>query len=372
LGPRYPFNDVDLRDLNNSRTQQIILVGEGKKVLEIGPASGSVTKALREHGCHVTCIEIDPEAARLARKYANRTIRGDIEAIELRKATRGEKYDVILLGDVLEHVKEPKRVLERLRPCLKRSGYVVATVPNVAHGSVRLLLLDGNFDLQPSGILDSTHLHFFTRKTFLELFASSGYVVEEFRTITVPIDSAENLALDLAKYPQELVESILSDPEAMVHQFALVAKPGKPRMRSQKGRRLPVSRRLGPTAGSDTDPLSTLLRIYWLRQDLQRAYPEVRKGNYLRLVEWASLTRDGSRPILRPYRSWYATNPLSKQAHVTKERLEGRVIELEKLNEGSQASMQEKDAKIRELQDRLNTIENSGTRKLVKRISGGW
>jgi len=314
---RYADEEVDLRRKNDSRTQQVLMVGTNKKVLEIGPASGYVTRALRRRGCDVTCVENDAKAARAARKYASRMIFGDIETLNLGKRLRQERYDVIVLGDVLEHLKDPASVLKRLGPYLRRSGYVVATVPNIAHGSVRLLLLDGIFDPQPNGILDFTHLHFYTRKTLQELFRDSGYAVRVLKEIRAPISEALNLRLELGEYPQELLRALESDPNSTVHQFAVIAKPAGARstiQRIAKQRKL-VSRGLRKDTVPElrSDPLSTVLNLYSKRRDLQMAFPEVRSGEYSQLLEWArgavEKRADGYH-ILSPHASWYRDNHL--------------------------------------------------------------
>ncbi len=336
--PKYIDKDVDLREEGDSRTQQVLMVGENKKVLEVGPASGYVTRALRERGCHVTCIEIETKAARVASKFSNKMICGNIETLDLGKVLRREKFDVILFGDVLEHLKDPGAVLRRLRPHLKSSGHVVATVPNIAHGSIRLLLLDGIFDSQRTGIMDSTHLHFYTRKTICELFRESGYRVQQIKEIKVPISAAENLKIDLGKYPQELVEALESDSEATVHQFALTAIPARmsTRARIVSEHRTLVTRELRSKMSRRllSDPLSMLLGLYSAREDLQKAFPEVRKGDYGRLIDWVSNViknrTDAYRLFLR-HAPWYDDNPISSEPQLERlrEELLSRIANLE-------------------------------------------
>ena len=340
---RYRFRETDLKDTGDSRTQQVLMIGPNKKVLEIGPATGYVTKALRELGCEITSIEIDPKAARVARRYSNRTIQGDIETLDLRKTLNDEKYDVILFGDILEHLKEPSAVLRRVRPYLKQIGRVVATVPNIAHGSVRLLMLDGNFEPKLTGLLDSTHLHFYTRKTLVELFSISGYSVESVKEIRLPIHAAENLKLDIDKYPPDLIRAIESDPEATVYQFAVAATTARmrPARRGLARQRRHVSKLL---ITQDTmDPLSALLTIYHARRDLQLAFPGVRHGDYNGLLRWASQsTADNSRRLMDRYLQWYRTGTVS-----------------------STDVLQLKDNQIKNLEERVNAIEAGLAWRLV-------
>jgi len=365
---KYAFKEVDLHNLEDSRTQQVLMVGANKKVLEIGPATGYITKSLRERGCDVTCVEIDAKAARIARKYASRMIRGDIETLDLTKALKGERYDVILFGDALEHLKNPSAILQRVRPYLKRSGTIVATIPNVAHGSVRLLLLDGNFDPQPTGLLDSTHLHYYTRKTTLELFSTSGYSAKIVKEIKAPITAAENLNLDLKRYPPELVSAIESDPNATINQFAVIARPTrKPIAEHKMGRRLPVSSKLNQplTKPRTRDPLSVLLSVYYARPDLRAAYPEVRDSNYDRLVQWAAKAHeidDRSATQLTKHAAWYRHGPISQLEH-TRSELAAKQDIIAKL----QSELLVRDDSIRKLQSEL-LVRDDSIRKLQSEL----
>src|SRR5262245_7663973 len=159
---------------------QLERIPPASKVLEIGAAGGHMTRALVERGCRVWAIEAEPSLASGVQDVASRLIVGDIEAMDLEQAVGGERFDVILLGDVLEHLRHPDRVLNRLQPLLVSSGHLVVSLPNVAHGSVRLALLLGRFDYTPYGLLDDTHLRFFTRSSLVSLFEKSGWSVADF------------------------------------------------------------------------------------------------------------------------------------------------------------------------------------------------
>src|SRR5439155_24206463 len=162
---------VNLDDPNQSLTQMVLLSGIGRRILEVGPATGYVTKVLTERGNRVTGIELDPEMAKIAEEYAERMIVGDVETLDLEEEFEPGSFDIILLGDVLEHLRDPLTTLKRLVALLAGDGAIVASIPNVAHGAVRLALLDGIFTYTPSGLLDATHLRFYTRESMHQLFA---------------------------------------------------------------------------------------------------------------------------------------------------------------------------------------------------------
>src|SRR5215217_8074158 len=182
---------INLENRNSSHALMVELVGHGKRVLDAGCGTGDLAEALAERGCRVTGIEIDPEAARQAEKYCERVIVGDVEDLDLSEYLDDEPFDVILFGDVLEHLKDPLRTLDRLKPSLRPEGHVVASIPNVAHGSVRLALMQGKFQYSPLGLLDDTHLRFFTRESVEQLFEDAGFLITELKRTLVGIFDTE-------------------------------------------------------------------------------------------------------------------------------------------------------------------------------------
>lgn len=217
---------IDLAEKNTSHAQVISLTGRGKKVLEVGPATGSMTRVLQELDCRVTCIEVDPVAAEVAQKYSERMIVGSIEEMDLSETLPGEEFDVVIFSDVLEHLVDPAAVLRAARPLLAPGGYVCSSIPNVAHGSIRLALLTGRFNYTELGLLDRTHLRFFTREGMAELFSAGGFEIAEWRRVEVDIFSTE-LGLRAEDYPKTLVDSVREFPDYTTYQYVLRAEPVK-------------------------------------------------------------------------------------------------------------------------------------------------
>ena len=156
----------------------------GDRVFEGGVSSGYLAEALTDAGRIVDGAEIDAGAAESARRVCETVIVGDLQHLGADALTHD--YDVLLFGDTLEHLPDPALVLARLRPRLKSGGVVVVSVPNIANWAMRLSLLLGRFRYTDRGILDRTHLRFFTRRTVVELLKSSGYRVIELRA-SVPV-----------------------------------------------------------------------------------------------------------------------------------------------------------------------------------------
>lgn len=148
------------------------------RVLEVGCAEGRLGASLKQAGlaAEVVGIEIVADVARIATARLDRVVCGDIETMD-REVPGLEKnsFDYVLCGDVLEHLRDPWESLRWLVSLLKRDGRLVASVPNVRHWSVILpLVFKGQWEYRTHGILDRTHLRFFTRDTAIELMYGSG------------------------------------------------------------------------------------------------------------------------------------------------------------------------------------------------------
>jgi SAM-dependent methyltransferase len=145
-------------------------------------ATGALAK-MRWPGVRVTGIEIVPEAAERAAQRLDRVIAGSAETLDFSAAGLHD-IDAVLLADVLEHLLDPWSFLERLRGALAPHAVVAASIPNVAN----LWLLDelaaGRFDYSDDGLLDRTHVRFFTRKSIGELFERTGYTIERWDRLT--------------------------------------------------------------------------------------------------------------------------------------------------------------------------------------------
>lgn len=153
-------------------------IENGSNVLDVGCATGYFAKKLKEKKCNVWGIEIDSSASQKAKKYCEKVFVGDIEK-EKSLPFQKHFFDYILLMDILEHLKNPSSALRIFKPYLKKDGKIIISVPNVAFLSIRLALLRGKFAYQELGIMDATHLRFFTKKTLLEMIEKTGLRIEE-------------------------------------------------------------------------------------------------------------------------------------------------------------------------------------------------
>jgi methionine biosynthesis protein MetW len=171
---RYEHVPIALTNINNPHTLIINRIRPGAHVLEVGCADGYMSEALTAlRSCTVTGIEINPDAADVARKYCRRVIVGDLEDGLLERIP--DRFDVVTFADVLEHLRIPSTVLRQARALLADDGYIVISLPNIAHWEVRYRLLRGRFEYEKYGILDSTHLRFFTLPSARRFIEQAGF-----------------------------------------------------------------------------------------------------------------------------------------------------------------------------------------------------
>jgi 2-polyprenyl-3-methyl-5-hydroxy-6-metoxy-1,4-benzoquinol methylase len=150
--------------------------GETPMVLDVGCGRGALAEAIRGRGYAVWGIEENPAACEVARVRTDRAIECNLNQIEQVKAEiGGERFDIVVFSDVLEHVYDPFSVLKGYQSVLKPGGRVLISVPNVAVWTNRLALMAGRFDYRATGVMDRTHIRFFTFKTASELVEAAGF-----------------------------------------------------------------------------------------------------------------------------------------------------------------------------------------------------
>ncbi len=200
-------------------------VPDESSVLDIGCSSGYLAAQLAQRGCRVVGVEVNHADAVAAREFCEFVIEGDVETLKLTEQLGGRTFDAILLGDVLEHLRTPESVLSGLHGLLRTDGCIAVSVPNVAHASIRLQLLLGGFWYTPVGLLDETHLRFFTLDTFTALADSAGFRVIDTTPIEEPINpdlfGQVVTQLGLGHDGAARLERFLSAPSAMTFQYVM-------------------------------------------------------------------------------------------------------------------------------------------------------
>jgi 2-polyprenyl-3-methyl-5-hydroxy-6-metoxy-1,4-benzoquinol methylase len=204
------------------------LVGRNKRVLELGSSTGYLTDAMQTHfDCEVLGVEIDGEAASLSRGRGNEVLQHDLDIVDLSEILAGRKFDVVLCADVLEHLRNPERLLRACYDLLEEDGMVVASIPNAAHADIRLALLGGQLPFRPMGLLDNTHVKFFTRASVEQLFEAACFQVVSVSRNRWGIGKTE--VQPYLKPVKSSLELLLKrDPEAETYQFIVTCRKYRP------------------------------------------------------------------------------------------------------------------------------------------------
>lgn len=217
-----------VEDPNSSWYKIFHLIKPSSKVLDIGCSSGNFGEVLtKSKNCVVDGIELDQKDAIEAEKKLRKVYNINIETDSLNDLK--DKYDYIYFGDVIEHLVNPAQALIRIKKFLKNGGKILFSIPNMAHVSSRLMLLKGDFEYGETGLLDNSHLHFYTLREIKRVFQAAGYYIDL-------LDNTE------ATYPPELIteqlrelginmtpelEKLLNSDEARVFQYVGTAVTAK-------------------------------------------------------------------------------------------------------------------------------------------------
>lgn len=189
-----------------------------KRVVEVGCSSGALAQAYAgiNPDCIYTGIEIDPDFAEVAKATCHEVICGDIEHFTDELFLQLFPSDCWIFGDTLEHLYDPWALLQRIKPHLAPTAEIIACIPNAQHWSIQVKLNCGLFRYEDQGLLDRTHIRWFTRTTILEMFEASGYKIvglfariydEPGREIFLPCINA--MALAAGMDPQQATDDAL-------------------------------------------------------------------------------------------------------------------------------------------------------------------
>lgn len=220
--------DVDeaAEPTNAGSSQSVILelVGPDRRVLDLGCGTGHLARALAAQGCSVVGVEPDAAAAEKAGDALEQLVVGDLDELDLVETFGEHSFDVVVYDDMFEGLRDPRGSLQQARRVLRPGGSLVASVHNVSHGDVRLALLAGHWDYAQSGLLDESHLRFYTHDTIRRLLQSSGFAVVDTRRIERPMFATE-LGMSADDHPAELVAALLTSPDSQTYRFVQRAVP---------------------------------------------------------------------------------------------------------------------------------------------------
>ncbi|WP_171940788.1 class I SAM-dependent methyltransferase [Herbaspirillum rubrisubalbicans] len=169
--PAHDFHNPDLLSL---------MPETSSKIIEVGCSSGALAKAFKQKNsnCQYIGIEIDSDYIELAKRYCDKCLNLDIENVDDDFYLNNSDCDCWVFGDTLEHLRDPWKVLKKIRDNIQLNGKVVACIPNAQHWSLQVKLSIGDFRYEDQGLLDKTHLRWFTRQTIIEMFEQVGFKIE--------------------------------------------------------------------------------------------------------------------------------------------------------------------------------------------------
>jgi 2-polyprenyl-3-methyl-5-hydroxy-6-metoxy-1,4-benzoquinol methylase len=215
---------VRAHGLGGSHRLMLSEVTEGARVLDVGCSAGYLAERLAARGCTVVGFERDAASAAAAEAHCAEVIVGDVESPEDRARVPGG-FDFVLFGDVLEHLVDPWAALRFARGLLSPGGAAIVSVPNVAAWPVRFGLLAGRFEYADCGLLDRTHLRFFTRRSARELAEQAGFRVERerFAHLERPAGPIDRTLPMVASVGERALARLL--PGLFAQQFVLRLRP---------------------------------------------------------------------------------------------------------------------------------------------------
>jgi 2-polyprenyl-3-methyl-5-hydroxy-6-metoxy-1,4-benzoquinol methylase len=223
-------------------------------VLDIGCGAGMMGRYLGENNeCIVDGVDIDPDAVAIARPKYRTVGVFDLEKDSLLSTFKAEAYDCIVMADVIEHLVHPEQLFEDVKKLLKPDGILLFSIPNITHLSAGLELVLGKFAYQNSGLLDATHVRFYSRSGFIEKLESCGIYVEDVDTVKRDVDKAEFQGYK--SFPKEWIRDIVRDREdALTYQWIMSARLFKTTLRKSTN---------PAVAAVDSAYLSLNSRLYW-------------------------------------------------------------------------------------------------------------
>jgi len=205
------------------------LIEPGQSVLDLGMGTGGLGQFLSQRGAIVADgVTLNAAEADIARTWYRRAVVADLDRDSLTDLFGAEQYDCIVCADVLEHLKAPQHVLAQCKRLLKPGGRLLTSVPNAGYCGLVAELMQGEFRYRPEGLLDATHLRFFTRKSLSRFFQEQGWATLSVTTTQRSLlDSEFQVAFD--SLPPAVARHLLAVPDALSYQFISVLQPADQR-----------------------------------------------------------------------------------------------------------------------------------------------
>ena len=209
-------NKQELNYFSQTRSEMLPFIPKNiKTVLDVGCGEGAFSHILKQNlNIEAWGIEYNKEVVEIAKQKLDKVINADIKTAI--NDLPNNYFDCLIFNDILEHLVEPTEILEKLKPKLTKQGVIVCSIPNVRHISVlKKLLINGTWEYEEDGILDKTHLRFFTKKSIIKMMLDLNY---ELVTIEGINPTSNNKFFPLSNILFSLM------PDIKYRQFACVAQ----------------------------------------------------------------------------------------------------------------------------------------------------
>jgi 2-polyprenyl-3-methyl-5-hydroxy-6-metoxy-1,4-benzoquinol methylase/GT2 family glycosyltransferase len=220
--------EYELKESEGSSHAMVLELTEGAapgRVLDIGCSGGLLSELMRERGHHVTGVDLFDSP--ITAKRVDVFVQADLEKGVPEEVGGG--YDIAIAADVLEHVRNSDQLLRQIGASLNENGRVIVSVPNFGHWYPRLRTFFGIFDYDQRGILDKTHVRFFTRRSLLRMVKKNGFTVAEMKVTGLPIDVVGSKGLLRRLIVGIDTMLVRLRPTLFGYQFVLDIRPVKPR-----------------------------------------------------------------------------------------------------------------------------------------------
>lgn len=201
------------------------LIEPGQIILDLGMGAGGLGQFLSQRQPIVADgVSLNPAEAEISRTWYRQALVADLDRDDLTVLFAGQQYDCIVCADVLEHLKAPQNTLAQCMTLLKSGGRLLTSVPNAGYCGLVAELIQGDFRYRPEGLLDSTHLRFFTRTSLQRFFADNAWTMQTvMATQRNLLESEFSVAFD--SLPPAVARHLLSMPDALTYQFISVSQP---------------------------------------------------------------------------------------------------------------------------------------------------
>lgn len=175
-----------------------LIPADARRIVEVGCMHGQMAHAYKQKNPSVNYvgIDIDPDYAKIASIYCDKVMAANIEDVSVSEFQSLFPSDCWIFGDCLEHLKDPWSLLRKIRASIDSDGCLLICIPNAQHWGVQQRLLSGQFRYEDSGLMDKTHLRWFTRVTLLEMFQEAGWAVAQGFARTLPVAPQQSSVLE--------------------------------------------------------------------------------------------------------------------------------------------------------------------------------